>query len=425
MPLRELRLQDLRCLPAAELQLHPGTNLITGANGAGKTTLLEAIYLLGRGRSFRTRHVAQLIRHGRSSCWVAGRVELAVDREANANSRVSGRPDDLQIDQAREATVPAPSGPSAPPASSGLLGPSGVSGSSRPETVPDPEGAEESTPATVQAPSQRRVDVSCDGEGVRARIDGQSVDSLAELSRLLPVQAIDPGIHRLVEEGPALRRRWLDWAVFHVEPGFMPQWQGYMRTLRQRNAALRGGWDPVPWESELIRLGEGLTAARERVMAELRTVWDSTVVEMGAVATTLGLGRGWSREESLAEALGRHRERDRERGLTGQGPHRCDVVLRVDGRPARDVVSRGQQKVLGAAMALTVMRYLAARLGAVPMLLLDDPAAELDAVHTETMLHLVAALGGQCVATALHPELLPGPVADRVFHVERGGVKQL
>jgi DNA replication and repair protein RecF len=89
------------------------------------------------------------------------------------------------------------------------------------------------------------------------------------------------------------------------------------------------------------------------------------------------------------------------------------------------VVSRGQQKVLGAAMALTAMRYLAARLGTVPMLLLDDPAAELDAAHTEAMLDLVATLGGQCVATALHPELLPGPAADRVFHVERGGVKQL
>jgi DNA replication and repair protein RecF len=357
VPLSELRLQDLRCLSSAELQLHPGTNLISGENGAGKTALLEAIYLLGRGRSFRTRHVAQLIRHGQPSCWVAGHLSA-----------------------------------------------------SRSDVLP-----------------QRRVDVSCDGdgEGVRARIDGQSVDSLAELSHLVPVQAIDPGIHRLVEEGPALRRRWLDWAVFHVEPGFMLPWQGYMRALRQRNAALRSGWDPVPWEAELIRLGDALTAARDRVMTELKPIWTSTVADIGAVHTTLSLARGWSREESLADALTRHRERDRTRGLTGQGPHRCDVVLRVDGRPARDVISRGQQKVLGAAMALTVMRYLAARVGSVPMLLLDDPAAELDAVHTQALLRLAGGLGGQCVVTALHPEMLSAPTADRVFHVERGGVKQL
>lgn len=372
MPLIDLRLQDLRCLSAAELQLHARTNLITGENGAGKTTLLEAIYLLGRGRSFRTRHVAQLIRQGQSSGWAAGRVAIF------------------------------PEGGGAAPRLDDRLGSSGTASA-----------------------APRRVDVSCSGEGVRARIDGQAVESLAELSHLLPVQVIDPGIHRLVEEGPALRRRWLDWAVFHVEPGFMRQWQGYTRALSQRNAALRSGSNPVPWEAELVRLGEALTLARESVVSELRPVWGLTVKDLGAVDTTLTLSRGWSREESLAEALLRHRERDQERGLTGQGPHRCDVVLRVEGRPAREVVSRGQQKVLGAAMALAVMRYLAARVGTVPMLLLDDPAAELDATHTQALLRLAGAMGGQCVVTALHPQMLPTPSAERVFHVERGGVKQL
>jgi len=371
VPLTELRLQDLRCLPAAELALHPRTNLVTGENGAGKTTLLEAIYLLGRGRSFRTRHASQLVRHGQVGAWAAGRV----------------------------GTIPAlPDGSAADAPEAG--GPAGHA-------------------------SARRIDVACDGERIQGRIDGQPVASLAALSQVLPVQVIDPGIHRLVEEGPALRRRWLDWAVFHVEPGFVLQWQGYMRALRQRNAALRSGWDPVPWEGELVHLGEALTAARERVMADLQSMWPTTVADIGALDVTLHLGRGWSREESLAESLQRHRERDRERGLTGQGPHRCDVLLRMEGRAARDVVSRGQQKVLGAAMALVVMRYLAARVGAVPMLLLDDPAAELDAVHTQALLRLAGTLGGQCVVTALHPERLPAPPADRVFHVERGGVKQL
>ena len=359
MPLIELRLQDLRCLPAATLSLHVGTNLITGENGAGKTTLLEAVYLLGRGRSFRTRHVSELIRHGQTRCWVAGRLTTA---------------------SVGTGTV------------------------------------------------ERRLDVSGEGrEGqtVVARVDGEPVRSLAELSQLLPVQVIDPGIHRLVEEGPALRRRWLDWTVFHVEPAFMAHWQGYMRALRQRNAALRAAWDPAPWEAELARVGEALTIARERVIADLQPIWQETTVELGAVAATLGFSAGWSREESLAESLARHRDRDRERGVTGQGAHRCDVQLRIDGRAARHVVSRGQQKVLGAAMALAVMRYLAERVGAVPMLLLDDPAAELDALHTQALLARVRALGGQSVVTALHPQMLPLPAADRVFHVERGGVKQL
>jgi len=348
-------------MATAALQLHPRMNLITGENGAGKTTLLEAIYLLGRGRSFRTRLMAQLIRRGCVEGWAAGRVE-----------------------------------PLAP--------------------VPD-------SATSPMEMSARRVDVVSRGEGVTARIDAHPVHSLAELSQILPVQVIDPGIHRLVEEGPTLRRRWLDWTVFHVEPAFVTQWQGYTRALRQRNAALRAGWDPAPWEADLARLGEAMTAARERVLAELQGDWQRTVIELGSVAATLEFACGWSREETLARSLERHRPRDREHGLTGRGAHRADVRLQIDGRAARDVVSRGQQKALGAAMALAVVRYLASRVSTVPLLLLDDPAAELDAAHTRALLWAASALGGQTVVTALHPDRLPELVPDRVFHVERGGVK--
>jgi DNA replication and repair protein RecF len=363
VPLSELRLQDLRCIASAVLRLHPRMNLITGENGAGKTTLLEAIYLLGRGRSFRTRLMAQLIRRGCLEGWAAGRIE-----------------------------------PLAP--------------------LSLPDGA--ISPVEICA---RRVDVVSRGEGVSARIDAHPVHSLAELSQILPVQVIDPGIHRLVEEGPTLRRRWLDWAVFHVEPAFVSQWQGYTRALRQRNAALRGGWDPAPWEPELARLGEAMTAARERVLVELQGDWQRTVTELGSVAATLEFACGWSHEETLARSLERHRPRDREQGVTARGAHRADVRLQIDGRGARDVVSRGQQKVLGAAMALAVVRYLASRVDTVPLLLLDDPAAELDAAHTRALLSAASALGGQTVVTALHPDRLPELVADRVFHVERGEVK--
>src|ERR1700691_1738345 len=74
MSLAELRLEDLRCLHSAALTLHSRLNLITGDNGSGKTSVLEAIYLLGRGRSFRTRHTEQLIRHGQSKLLVFGRL---------------------------------------------------------------------------------------------------------------------------------------------------------------------------------------------------------------------------------------------------------------------------------------------------------------------------------------------------------------
>jgi DNA replication and repair protein RecF len=358
MSLIELRLEDVRCLRSAALELHPRLNLITGDNGLGKTSVLEAIYLLGRGRSFRTRHTEQLIRHGEVKLLVFGR----------------------------------------------LVSPGAI----------------------VEAQIGHAVGLSYHRrDGIEARIDASPITSLAQLSSVFPVQVIDPGIHRLVEEGPLHRRRWLDWAVFHVEPSFVVHWQNYSRALRQRNAALKIDADPTPWNTELIRLGEMLTASRARLIESLQPYWVSALQDLDAVPASLSFFAGWTREQTLAECLAAHLLKDRERGSTTYGPHRFDVVLRVQNHSVREVVSRGQQKLLGAAMALTMARYLSEATGNTPALLLDDPAAELDQLHTEFLLTAVGKLGGQLVVTALRPKDTPLGAPDRVFHVEQGGVKRL
>src|SRR5256886_12102230 len=65
MTLAELTVTQLRCIEQAQLEIPPGLTLICGGNGSGKTSLLEAIFLLGRGRSFRTRNSERLIRLGK------------------------------------------------------------------------------------------------------------------------------------------------------------------------------------------------------------------------------------------------------------------------------------------------------------------------------------------------------------------------
>src|SRR6185312_6080216 len=94
-------------------------------------------------------------------------------------------------------------------------------------------------------------------DGTTARISGANTKSLTELTQAFPVQVIDPGVHKLVEEGGHRRRRWMDWAVFHVEPGFADTWVRYARAVKQRNAALRH--QPAQahiWNAEVARLGE-------------------------------------------------------------------------------------------------------------------------------------------------------------------------
>lgn len=351
MSLRELKVERLRCLREASLSFAPGFNLITGPNGSGKTSLLEAIYLLGRGRSFRTRSTERLITQGEMDLRVVGR---------------------------------------------------------------------------THEPHEHLVGFGFDRKaGPTVRVDRGPIRSLAELTTLFPVQAIDPGIHRLVEEGPSYRRRWLDWGVFHVEPGFVGVWTEYARGVRQRNAALSAGTGGEHWDPELARLGERLAETRGRVLDELRADWSKTCERLLGLPIAVSYHRGWSRDRSLSEAFEHARERDRERGTTSVGPHRYDVVLTVHGAPAREVLSRGQQKLLGAAMAISLGRLVGERGQIPPTLLIDDPAAELDAEHTHLLLEEVRGLGGQLIVTALEESQALAPSDATRFHVEHGAVRHL
>jgi DNA replication and repair protein RecF len=75
MSLRRVQVTDFRCLQSAELELDPRFTLISGPNASGKTSVLEALYVLGRGRSFRTRRLEHLIRHGTHQFTVFGEAE--------------------------------------------------------------------------------------------------------------------------------------------------------------------------------------------------------------------------------------------------------------------------------------------------------------------------------------------------------------
>ena len=185
MSLRRLEVRDFRCIASAELEFDRRCNLISGPNASGKTSLLEAIFFLGRGRSFRTARNEALIRNGTDELMVAG--NLTLDGRA------------------------------------------------------------------------RPIGVRYSRDGFEARAEGVRISSLAELAVTMPVQAIDPEVHRLVEEGPQERRRYLDWGVFHVEPRFVDQWRRYQRALKQRNAAFETAQSESlvrVWDSELIDSAE-------------------------------------------------------------------------------------------------------------------------------------------------------------------------
>lgn len=255
------------------------------------------------------------------------------------------------------------------------------------------------------------------------RVNGESAKSLAELALRLPVQAIDPEVHRLLEDGSNRRRKFLDWGVFHVEHRFHDAWRRYQRALRQRNAALRAK-QPVKaikvWDQEMIEQGTLVADFRDRYLQSLQPFVARLGQQLLGTAIEIEIQRGWKRQTSLETAMAEGLARDQLRGSTGSGPHRADLTVKVAEVTAKDRVSRGQQKMVACALILAQQAHRAA-LGAPPAcLLLDDPAAELDVDNLGKLLAAVTEIPAQLMVTSLNKNVLEFFPKARMFHVEHG-----
>ena len=270
--------------------------------------------------------------------------------------------------------------------------------------------------------------------GVRAtrgntewRVGGAAASGIADLAEQFPAQVIDPEVHKLLEEGPGRRRRFLDWGVFHVEHGFLSNWRRDHQALRQRNAALKkdaADTDLMAWERELASTGEILAVQRqaylERIAPPLLRIGEALLGQ----PMTLVHQRGWDTDRSLLDALAADRGRDRRYRATQLGPHRSDIAVLVGDRPAKDRVSRGQQKLVASGLMLAQLEIQEQERPGRSALLLDDPAAELDGENLSRLMTLVREVPAQLWVTSLKPEIAGLVEGARMFHVKHGTIQR-
>jgi DNA replication and repair protein RecF len=260
-------------------------------------------------------------------------------------------------------------------------------------------------------------------KGLEVRVDGSGEGGAGALAAALPLQVIDPEVHNLVAGGPELRRRFLDWIAFHVEHDHLETWRRFRRALRQRNAALKQRASAAAmrsWNAEFVEISERLDESRRRALDVSREALEEH--GRGLLGTEIGFEyqQGWSRDKALGEALDENLEREQQQGSTQYGPHRADLKIRYDERQARKLVSRGQQKLLASSMVLAATETAQAALERPLLLLLDDPAAELDGNALQRLMGAIDGLGCQVIATSLERSVLDLPPGAAVFHVEHG-----
>ena len=349
MRVTRLVLRNFRSYPAADVRLGAGLTVVHGPNGAGKTNLLEGLYFACTGRGCRTANERELVRFGAG----VTRTELEAQDEQGAHVVTVGY--------------------------------GALEGVGRAEK--------------------------------RMTADGAAVEKLTDTRARPLVSVFLPDRLELVTGAPALRRGHLDQVAAAMWPARTATRRSYAAALAQRNALLAGiragraGRGSLPaWDAELARHGIALMRDRAELVGRLQAPFGDHAADLGLEGDPGLRYRPRSAAqtpEQLADELAARTHGDLERGFSGHGPHRDDLVLERAERDLRAYGSRGQQRLGLLALLLAERTVLAQDRGAPPLMLLDDVMSELDAARRERLVAVLRA-GGQSVLTATELDHVPG-----------------
>lgn len=399
MYLKRLSLTNFRNFSRLDLDLPREIFLLVGGNAQGKTTLLEAVYFLATFSTFHASSDRQLINFTVPDVGTTvGRIVGEFERRDGAHR--------IEVRLIRE--------------------PNGGNGNSR-----------------------FRKEVLLDG--VKRKMN--------EVVGVFNAVIFLPQMSRIIEDGPADRRRYLDLLIAQVSPRYVQHLSDYGQTLTQRNALLkqlgeRGGDSQqlAVWDGMLARHGAWIMQERIKAIRELeedakRVHFDlshgkevlrldyqpayepltSPTGQLKLNVSTVADRSGISLEElesGLIKALKGLQREEIARGVTTIGPHRDELRFLSNQVDLGDYGSRGQGRTALLAMKLAEVNWLHQKTGDWPVLLLDETLSELDTQRRADLLKALAECD-QAILTSTDLAMFePGFLKDhKVWRVAGGSVK--
>lgn len=244
------------------------------------------------------------------------------------------------------------------------------------------------------------------------RLNQVDLKSASQFAERLPVILFNPESFQLLTGGPKSRRQLIDWGVFYHYPLLRPHYLNVRRALKQRNAALKQNQKREQiklWEHTIIENVHEINAARNEY---LNLLFNQSLNALQTFKDTHQLEfrfePGWPETEDLLTLWDKTFHQDLRLGVTQYGPHQADLKIISHKKPARDLLSRGQQKLLITILKLTQGQLLGTLLNKTPVYLLDDLASELDESHQKFLWDYLSSQNAQVLLTSIQAK----PYAD-------------
>ncbi len=270
------------------------------------------------------------------------------------------------------------------------------------------------------------------------KIGGRTLQRTGELMGHLNGVLFAPEDLRIVKDGPAERRRFIDMELSQIRPNYYYALQLYNRALNQRNHLLReiavkpGLRDTLDeWDAQLARYGAEVMDRRRSFIQQVSASAERSHAEIsgGAERLTAAYQPSVNSEESgaaLAETIMRalylSRENDIRRGTSTVGPHRDDLMLLLSGMDVRVYGSQGQQRTAALSLKLAELDIMRREVGEWPVLLLDDVMSELDPTRRRQLLKRFE--GVQTIVTCTDLSDLAEAEIGAAYRIRNGTIEE-
>ena len=360
MIIKRFSAESFRNIEKCDIEFSPGVNLIHGKNAEGKTNAVEGIYIFSRGKSFRAREDRELVSFGKEGF----RIEIEYEDRSGLN----------------------------------------------------------------------KLEYSLFGKERRRRKNGYKISRVTEMIGSFRTVLFFPDDLGLVKMGPDERRSFLNVAISQCYPAYLKCYSDYKTSLENRNAILKASSKGLyydkneleAWSLSMAEYSADIYAFRKSYIEKLEKYAKEIMKDISDGKEELSLfykcdvEEAADREKAKAfyqKKLTENLERECIVGQSLYGPHRDDIEIMINGKPARYFASQGQQRSVVLALKLSEGEVSREICGEYPVFLFDDVLSELDEKRRRYILEGIGER--QIIITSCETDMTD-LFADRIIEVSGG-----